>query len=114
MNIDNNEIKKFDDIAYSWWDPSGPFKPLHMLNPVRTNFIKTRVNLEEKSITLAKVLKEAKMVPSTSEALRLIKQGAVRIEGEKILDSKHEINLNSSLLYQVGKRNFSKIKIAKK
>ena len=72
------------------------------------------INLEEKSITLAKVLKEAKMVPSTSEALRLIKQGAVRIEGEKILDSKHEINLNSSILYQVGKRKFSKIKIAKK
>ena len=72
------------------------------------------INLEEKSITLAKVLKEAKMVPSTSEALRLIKQGAVRIEGEKILDSKHEINLNSSLLYQVGKRKFFKIKIAKK
>ena len=72
------------------------------------------INLEEKSITLAKVLKEAKMVPSTSEALRLIKQGAVRIEGEKILESKHKINLNSSLLYQVGKRKFSKIKIAKK
>ena len=72
------------------------------------------ISLEEKSITLAKVLKEAKMVPSTSEALRLIKQGAVRIEGEKILDSKHEINLNSSLLYQVGKRKFSKIKITKK
>ena len=72
------------------------------------------INLEEKSITLAKVLKEAKMVPSTSEALRLIKQGAVRIEGEKILDSKHEINQNSSLLYQVGKRKFFKIKIAKK
>ncbi len=72
------------------------------------------INLEEQSITLAKVLKEAKMVPSTSEALRLIKQGAVRIEGKKILDSKHEINLNSSLLYQVGKRKFSQIKIAKK
>ena len=72
------------------------------------------IKLEEKLITLAKVLKEAEMVPSTSEALRLIKQGAVRIEGKKILDSKHEINLNSSLLYQVGKRKFSKIKIAKK
>jgi len=72
------------------------------------------ISLQEQSITLAKVLKEAKMVPSTSEALRLIKQGAVRIEGKKILDSKHEISLNSSLLYQVGKRKFSKIKIAKK
>jgi len=72
------------------------------------------IKLEEKSLNLAKVLKEAKMVSSTSEALRLIKQGGVRIEGEKILDSKHEINLNSSLLYQVGKRKFLKIKIAKK
>jgi len=72
------------------------------------------INLDEKSLTLAKVLKESKMVSSTSEALRLIKQGGVRIEGEKILDSNHEINLNSSLLFQVGKRKFSKIKIAKK
>ncbi len=72
------------------------------------------IKLEEKSLNLAKVLKEAKMVSSTSEALRLIKQGGVRIEGEKILDSKHEINLNTSLLYQVGKRKFLKIKIAKK
>jgi len=72
------------------------------------------IKLEEKSLNLAKVLKEAKMVSSTSEALRLIKQGGVRIEGEKILDSKHEINLNCSLLFQVGKRKFLKIKIAKK
>ena len=72
------------------------------------------INLEENSITLARVLKEAKMVSSTSEALRLIKQGAVRIEGDKVLDSKHEINLKFPLLYQVGKRKFSKIKITKK
>ena len=39
------EIKKFDDISYSWWDPEGPFKPLHMLNPVRTDFIKNRIDL---------------------------------------------------------------------
>jgi len=41
----------------------------------------------------------------------LIKQGGVRIEGEKILDSKYKINQNSSLLYQVGKRKFFRIKI---
>ena len=79
-----------------------------------SNIKEITINLEEKSLPLAKVLKEAKMVPSTSEALRLIEQGAVRIEGEKILDSKHKINLNSSLLYQVGKRKFSKIKVTKK
>jgi 2-polyprenyl-6-hydroxyphenyl methylase/3-demethylubiquinone-9 3-methyltransferase len=50
MNIDNKEVQKFNDISYSWWDPEGPFKPLHMLNPVRTNFIKKRVNIQNKSI----------------------------------------------------------------
>jgi len=69
------------------------------------------IKLMEKNISLPKILKEAGMVSSTSEALRLIKQGGVRIEGEKILDSKYKINQNSSLLYQVGKRKFFRIKI---
>ena len=50
MNINDNEVQKFDDISYSWWDPDGPFKPLHMLNPVRTHFIKNNVNLKNKSL----------------------------------------------------------------
>lgn len=50
MNIDDKEIQKFDDISYGWWDPEGPFKPLHMLNPIRTNFIKSRVSLNNKSL----------------------------------------------------------------
>ena len=69
------------------------------------------IKLMEKDISLPKILKEAGMVSSTSEALRLIKQGGVRIEGEKILDSKYKINQNSSLLYQVGKRKYFRIKI---
>ena len=69
------------------------------------------IKLMEKDISLPKILKEAGMVSSTSEALRLIKQGGVRIEGEKILDSKYKINQNSSLLYQVGKRKCFRIKI---
>tara|TARA_A100001015_G_scaffold320590_1_gene447531 strand:- start:199 stop:897 length:699 start_codon:yes stop_codon:yes gene_type:complete len=50
MNVDNKEVQKFDDISYSWWDPEGPFKPLHMLNPVRVNFIKNSINLKNKSL----------------------------------------------------------------
>ena len=50
MNIDDKEIQKFDDISYGWWDPEGPFKPLHMLNPIRTHFIKSRVSLDDKSL----------------------------------------------------------------
>lgn len=38
-NVDANEIAKFNDIASSWWDLTGEFKPLHLLNPVRLTYI---------------------------------------------------------------------------
>ena len=38
-NVDHAEIAKFNDIASRWWDPSGEFKPLHLLNPVRLSYI---------------------------------------------------------------------------
>ena len=50
MNVNDKEVQKFDDISYSWWDPKGPFKPLHMLNPVRVNFIKNSLDLKSKSV----------------------------------------------------------------
>ena len=50
MNVDKKEVQKFDNISYSWWDPEGPFKPLHMLNPIRTNFIKNQIDLKNKSL----------------------------------------------------------------
>ena len=71
------------------------------------------IKISEQDISLPRVLKEARMVASTSIALRLIKQGAVKIEGEKTVDPKHKLSLNSCLLYQVGKRRFLKIKILK-
>ena len=49
------------------------------------------------------------MTTSTSEALRLIKQGGVKINSEKISDVKLEINKGSDAIYQVGKRKFLKI-----
>ncbi|MCG3144852.1 MAG: Ubiquinone biosynthesis O-methyltransferase [Gammaproteobacteria bacterium] len=39
INIDEDEIGKFDRIAARWWDASGPFRPLHDLNPIRVAFI---------------------------------------------------------------------------
>ena len=38
-----NEPEKFGAIAQSWWDPQGPFKPLHRLNPVRLSYIRHQV-----------------------------------------------------------------------
>lgn len=39
LNVDPNEIAKFDKMADSWWDPDGDFKPLHLLNPLRLDYI---------------------------------------------------------------------------
>lgn len=62
-------------------------------------------------LPIANLLKEAKLTNSTSDALRMIKQGAVKIDGEKISDSKLEITSGSDAVYQVGKRKFARIKV---
>ena len=41
-NVDYAEIAKFESLASRWWDPSGEFKPLHQMNPVRAEFIDQR------------------------------------------------------------------------
>jgi 2-polyprenyl-6-hydroxyphenyl methylase/3-demethylubiquinone-9 3-methyltransferase len=45
QNIDNTERDKFDAVASGWWDPEGPFRPLHELNPARLKFILDRADL---------------------------------------------------------------------
>ena len=49
-NIDKQEIKKFSDIADEWWNKDGDFKPLHIINPLRANFIKEKTSLDNKKI----------------------------------------------------------------
>ena len=61
-------------------------------------------------IAIGNLLKESGLVQSTSEAMRLVKQGAVKINDEKIDDPKLSIKKNQELLVQVGKRRFLKIK----
>ena len=39
VNVDANEIKKFEDVAHRWWDTDSEFKPLHDINPLRLNYI---------------------------------------------------------------------------
>ncbi|ATC95620.1 tyrosine--tRNA ligase [Pseudoalteromonas tunicata] len=71
------------------------------------------VQIEGDVISIANLLKEADLVASTSEAMRMIKQGAVKLNGEeKISDSKLEIQKGSEAIYQVGKRKFAKVIVA--
>jgi tyrosyl-tRNA synthetase len=51
------------------------------------------------------------MITSVSEGNRLIKQGGIKINKEKVDDTRHEILKGSKNIYQVGKRKFLKIKV---
>lgn len=71
------------------------------------------VTIAEDTILIANLLKEANLVASTSEAMRMIKQGAVKLNGEdKITDTKLEIAKGTTAIYQVGKRKFANITVA--
>lgn len=65
----------------------------------------------EGSLPIANLLKNAGLVNSTSDALRMIKQGAVRIDGERIEDKGLTISTGSTHIFQVGKRRFAKVTI---
>ncbi|MGL4927283.1 MAG: tyrosine--tRNA ligase [Plesiomonas shigelloides] len=60
-------------------------------------------------IAIANLLKDADLVASTSEALRMIKQGGVKIDGEKVDDAKLTLSAGSTAVYQVGKRKFARV-----
>ena len=69
------------------------------------------IDIENETILLTNLLKTVEMTSSTSEAMRLIKQGGVKIDSEKVSDTKLEIKKGSEAVYQVGKRKFLHIKI---
>ena len=44
-NIDYKEVEKFNLLAHKWWDKTSEFKPLHQINPLRLNFITSKIKL---------------------------------------------------------------------
>jgi tyrosyl-tRNA synthetase len=60
-----------------------------------------------KDLKIANVLKEAGLTPSTSNAMAMIKQGGVKIDGEKVIDK--DMALPEKAVYQVGKRKFARV-----
>ena len=74
--------------------------PEHKLNPAGVPWM------------IGAALKDAGLVSSTSEALRMIKQGAVKVNGEKIADAKRELEFSATLVLQVGKRKIVKVSLA--
>jgi len=67
------------------------------------------VTLKIDNVNIAFLLKEIKLTTSTSESNRMIKQGAVKIDGKKIDDTKLELSSGTTAVIQVGKRKFAKV-----
>jgi tyrosyl-tRNA synthetase len=70
-----------------------------------------QIQIQGKSDLLTRILKESSLVKSTSEAMRLINQGAVRIDEKKVEDTNMSLEKNSKFLIQVGKKKIAKIKL---
>jgi len=69
------------------------------------------VTVTQDAILIAQLLKQAGLVASTSEAMRIIEQGGVKLDGEKVADKALEIARGSTVIAQVGKRKFAKVHI---
>ena len=67
------------------------------------------VTIESESELLTRILKESNLLKSTSEALRLIKQSAIKVNDEKVSDTKFMLKKGTSNLVQVGKKKAAKI-----
>ncbi|WP_119394179.1 bifunctional 2-polyprenyl-6-hydroxyphenol methylase/3-demethylubiquinol 3-O-methyltransferase UbiG [Salinibius halmophilus] len=50
MNVDQAEVKKFEDLAARWWDPDSEFAPLHAINPLRANWIDSHAQVAGKTL----------------------------------------------------------------
>lgn len=81
-------------------------------NAIPDDMPELTLSLAPEQLGIASVLKEAGLVASTSEAMRMIKQGAVKIDGDKVSDAKHLCQSGSEHVYQVGKRKFARIQIS--
>jgi len=67
------------------------------------------ITTDNGEIAIANLLKEAGLVASTSDAFRMIKQGAAKIDSEKVTDRSLVISAGTTAVYQVGKRKFARI-----
>ncbi|WP_269518862.1 tyrosine--tRNA ligase [Alteromonas sp. BMJM2] len=81
-------------------------------NAIPDDMPEVEIALPTDGIAIGNLLKEAKLVGSTSDAMRMIKQGAVKINGDKVEDTRLVLVEKGENVYQVGKRKFARITLS--
>ncbi len=76
------------------------------------NMKEITLTLDQATIAIATLLKQAGLTGSTSESFRMIQQGAVRLDGDKLSDKGLQLKKNTVVVAQVGKRKFARITLA--
>lgn len=80
-------------------------------NAIPDEMPEVEIVMDAEGIAIGNLLKQADLVASTSDAIRMIKQGAVKIDGEKVSDTRLVLKEKSENVYQVGKRKFARIRL---
>ena len=116
-NPRNYKVKLAQEIIERFHDEAAARKALENFEArfqrgaIPDEMDEVELKIEGGCYCIANLLKDAGLTASTSEAIRLINQGAVKIDGEKVSDPKLEISVNAESVYQVGKRKFARVKI---
>ena len=70
------------------------------------------IEVGNEGMALANVVKSAGLTASTSDAHRMVKQGAVKIDGERVSDSRQTMTAGVEFVLQVGKRRFARVNLS--
>ena len=103
-------ITRFHDATVAR-DALVDFERRFKQNELPENIPEAALAAVDGGLALVQALKQAGLTSSTSEALRLIDQGGVRMNGEKVSDSTFVLQLGQTAVLQVGKRKFAKVTI---
>jgi len=85
INVSQEEVDKFNELAHKWWDEESEFKPLHQINPLRLNFIHEKVNLKNKIICFFVKKKERKEKRESSMKQMKVRKETVKKDTVKIM-----------------------------
>ncbi|BAK77064.1 tyrosyl-tRNA synthetase [Pseudogulbenkiania sp. NH8B] len=93
-------------------DALADFEARFQKNAIPDDLPEVTVTLDGAAMAIGNVLKEAQLVASTSEALRMIQQGGVKVDGEKVEDKGLQLDRGVTVVLQVGKRKFARVTLA--
>jgi tyrosyl-tRNA synthetase len=80
---------------------------------VPEDLVETVIDVSSEAAPIAQVLKASGVCPSTSDALRMIEQGGVKVNGDKVSDKGLKLAAGATYVLQVGKRKFAKVRLRK-